>query len=268
MITGADAEKMIESLDLRLFAHAPSQTSDYDRKALLAAQRVVRKLHGEYVYLEIGSHLGGTIQPHLVDPRCKRICSIDKRPREQPDDRGSRMEYLDNSSGRMLQILRDIAPDQVSKITCFDSDARDVKQSLITPRPHLLFIDGEHTAHAAVADFEFCLSVCAPGAVICFHDAHIVHKGLKQIRHSLVERKMKFESGILGLVYVIALDSGVFFEDECVRALTGSEFKFFFTSAARALVETHCGETARTILRPFAKMITKKEVWGATYAER
>jgi hypothetical protein len=268
MITGADAEKMIESLDLGLFANAFSQTSDYDRKSLLAAQRVVRRLRGDYVYLEIGSYLGGTIQPHLVDPRCKRIYSIDKRPPQQPDERSAAIEYQDNSSARMLQILGAIAPDQVSKITCFDNDARDINPALVSPRPDLCFIDGEHTAKAASADFEFCMSVCAPGAVICFHDAHIVHKGLKQIKRDLASRSVKFKAGILGLVYVIALGDTPVFEDECIKALMRNEDAFFLTSGARLFVETHCGDAVKALLRPLAKLITRKDVWGSTYAKQ
>lgn len=80
-------DERIRSRDIGLFAAIPSQTTDDDKRALLLLQDCVRD-HGEYVYLEIGSHLGGTIQPYVVDPVCKLVYSIDKRPDFQPDERG------------------------------------------------------------------------------------------------------------------------------------------------------------------------------------
>lgn len=56
-----DVSARIDRLDITLFDHVFSDTSASDRRALLAAQRAVARAHGEYVYLEIGSHLGGTI---------------------------------------------------------------------------------------------------------------------------------------------------------------------------------------------------------------
>ena len=59
----------VETLDLSLFGRILSQTTDDDRRSLLAVQRAVAKAHRTYTYLEIGSHMGGSIQPHLVDAR-------------------------------------------------------------------------------------------------------------------------------------------------------------------------------------------------------
>jgi len=97
----------IASLDMTLFAAIPTQTSDEDKTALLAVQRAVAVRHGRYSYLEIGSHLGGSIQPHLVDPRCEVVYSIDPRPENQPDDAfdGHVIFYEGNSTGRMLKLL-------------------------------------------------------------------------------------------------------------------------------------------------------------------
>jgi len=124
----------IEKLDTSLFQAVPSQTSDADRRSLLAVQREIRK--EPYAYLEIGSHLGGTIQPHYADPACQRIYSIDKRPRCQPDERGERFEYKENSTATMLDNLRRAFPDVASdKITTFDADAAEVPPQEIMPPP-------------------------------------------------------------------------------------------------------------------------------------
>ena len=77
-------ESMIRDLDLGLFAQITSQSTESDKRSLLAVQDAVREIvgpEGKYNYLEIGSYLGGSIQPHLIDQRCERIFSIDKRPK-------------------------------------------------------------------------------------------------------------------------------------------------------------------------------------------
>jgi hypothetical protein len=178
-------DRRIDALDLSLFERIPTQSSNGDRQSWLAVQRSLRRPSG-YIYLETGSHLGGSIQQHLLDPLCRRIVSIDPRPLEQPDDRGKNFAYAGNSTARMLENLRDIEPNQVSKIVCFDKDASDVHSSDIPEPPSFCFIDGEHTRAAALSDFEFCLGVCSPDAAICFHDAHVVFEALRSAGSDLV----------------------------------------------------------------------------------
>ena len=111
----------------------------------------------------------------------------------------------------MLGLLREFASDDLHKLACFDEDAQDVDPCLIEDPPHLCFIDGEHTNRAVVSDFEFCYSVCAPNAVIAFHDMNIVHGGLETIVERLRKQQVEFKAGPLGgFVYVVALgDSGI-----------------------------------------------------------
>src|SRR5262249_19322246 len=138
-----------------------------------------------YTYLEIGSHLGGSLQQHLVDPLCRTIISIDKRPPSQPDDRGMRFAYEGNSTERMRDHLRAVAPDQLGKLVCFEADARDLDPCQIPERPQLCFIDGEHTRSAVRSDFAFCLRVCDPDGAIYFHDASIIFPALADVVSSL-----------------------------------------------------------------------------------
>lgn len=77
----------IAALDTQLFDHIESQTSEDDRKSLLAVHSSVAARTDPFSYLEIGSHLGGTLQVVIADPRCTRVVSIDPRPPWQPDDR-------------------------------------------------------------------------------------------------------------------------------------------------------------------------------------
>jgi Methyltransferase domain len=203
-------EERIGALDLTLFEAVPSQTYGEDRKSLLLLQRCVRR-DGSYTYLEIGSHLGGTLQPHLVDSRCSLIYSIDKRPLEQPDESSGACYYPANSTQRMLEGLQAAYPDSsIPKIRTFDSDAQEVDPTVLAQKPDFCFIDGEHTDTAVCSDFDFCLRVCDPNGIIAFHDANIIVEGLARIKRRLVQNRIRFQGFLLPKhVYVILLNEAI-----------------------------------------------------------
>src|SRR5947209_1057855 len=97
-------ETRIQGQDISLFRHVLSQSTDDDKRSLLALQAGLREQVKEFVYLEIGSYKGGSLQPYVVDPRCARIISIDPRPNTLPDARGSE-RYSENTTTGMLQLL-------------------------------------------------------------------------------------------------------------------------------------------------------------------
>ncbi|MCI0487793.1 MAG: class I SAM-dependent methyltransferase [Blastocatellia bacterium] len=234
MIPTPDFESRIDSLDLSLFEMIQSQTAVADKESLLAVQRATRKSFGQYVYLEIGSHIGGSIQPHLLDPCCHLIYSIDNRPYSQPDERGIEQIYPENSTDKMLEHLRAVAPDNLHKIVCFESLAEDIDPQLIVRRPHICFIDGEHTDRAAVSDFEFCLSVTDPNGVIVFHDSDLVSRGIRSIIDKLRRREIDFRGMKLGgSVYVIGLGASAVIEDDEIRRLTRHAGLYFLKSRLR-----------------------------------
>ncbi len=198
----------INNLDVSLFAAIPTQTTSGDRRSLLAVQRATAGRHKEYVYLEIGSHLGGSIQPHLADERCRRIYSIDARPAQQPDDRspGYVARYDDNSTARMLTLLGSIGAGDLAKIECFDADASEVDPRRIACRPHVAFIDGEHTQAAVTSDFRFCREVLREGGTILFHDFSIVSPEILRICRELDRRhvahvSLKLEDEVFGIFF-------------------------------------------------------------------
>jgi len=208
MMSGASFEARIQRLDTELFSQIVSQTSNADKRSLLAAQICTRECGDGYVYLEIGSHLGGSIQPHLLDSKCTKIYSIDKRPSAQPDERGGAHAYPGNSTERMLSLLRAIDPPKAMKIECVDGDTKSISPSLISLAPNLCFIDGEHTPEATVADFDFCRRVCAENATILFHDYRVVFRGLRSVISKLKNEGRRFSAhALLDEVYVICLDA-------------------------------------------------------------
>ena len=48
--------KLIDELDMVLFEPIPSQTSEGDRRSLLAIHSSIANRHERFTYLEIGSH--------------------------------------------------------------------------------------------------------------------------------------------------------------------------------------------------------------------
>jgi hypothetical protein len=198
----------IDALDISVFEAIPSQTSDGDRRSLLAIQRITARKHGEFNYLEIGSHLGGSIQSYLLDERCKRIYSIDPRPKQQPDDRspGYVAYYQDNSSGRMLALLRSIGHGDIAKIECIELDASEIPANGIKDRPEIAFIDGEHTKAAVLSDFCFCEQIVSSAGTIAFHDFGIIYPAILDICRSLRKKHrpfvpLKLEGGVFAIFF-------------------------------------------------------------------
>src|SRR5262249_59221053 len=147
-----DFDRAIASLDVSLF-QIESQTSIEDRRSLLAIQNAVRSWKRDYVYLECGSHLGGSLLPPLLDPHCSRVYSVDKRPLAQPDERGVKWEYADNSSQRMIaNLLRFVGANCLQKLQVFDVDAGELAAGQIQEKPDLVLIDAEHTNSAVFSD--------------------------------------------------------------------------------------------------------------------
>lgn len=205
----------ISQIDISLFDHIHSQTSTEDKEALLIIQRAVRRHLTSFVYLEIGSHLGGSIQPYLCDDSCKTIYSIDPRPMQQPDDRapGYIATYSENSTKRMLELLSQVDPGRIDKIITFESDASDIDPARIQLPVDLAFIDGEHTNKAVLSDFEFCNSVLRTDGILLFHDYWIIKYALNRIQLKLRRQRRSFIAiRIKGNVF------GIFFNKEVVMA--------------------------------------------------
>jgi hypothetical protein len=190
-----DFEARLARLDVHLFDAIPSQLSDHDRRSLLACQLAVRRLQQPYVYLEIGSHLGGSLQTHLQDRACARLFSLDSRPASQADARGPRFHYEGNSTARMRALLEALVPGRGADLVCFEATSTQLDPQAIDVAPQLCFIDGEHTDEAAWADFQLCRRVLAPsGGLIVFHDAAVVYEALARVVGTLQAEGVAFHA--------------------------------------------------------------------------
>jgi len=231
-------EQKLDDLDTGLFDAIASQTSPEDRTSLLLLQRCVRR-DEPYVYLEIGSHLGGTIQPHYADPRCARIYSIDKRPPSQPDQRGREFAYPENSTARMLANLKSALPDRPDGlIVTFDCDASELPAADLAEKPDLCFIDGEHTDAAVCSDFRFCLAACRADGMIAFHDTNYVNRGIRRIEASLKANAIEYRAIMLGgCIYVILLGTAIERHASPLLPHRQNRWVYFRRAQARLLIE-------------------------------
>lgn len=165
---------MQTTLDLSAFRWIDSQTSGPDRLALLSIREVICTVAERYTYLEVGSHLGGSLQPHVIDSRCVSVLSIDPRPLEQPDERwADNYRYDGNSTQRMLALLSAIPGADTGKITTFESCSWDVSDESIPASVDYAFIDGEHTNEAVRRDFSAVRRFLGPRSVLAFHDSFV-----------------------------------------------------------------------------------------------
>jgi hypothetical protein len=213
-----DVVDRVRQLDLTLFAHVASQATDDDRRSLLALQAAIATRRETYVWLEIGSYLGGSLQPLVVDSRCSRIISIDPRPQIVPDDRDElgRYDYgIENTTAAMLAGLSSIPNADVTKIESIERSTAHINISDIE-RPDICFVDGEHTRAAVLQDARFCRQVVQDRGVIVFHDFRIIRPGIADF---LRETPGPVTAYLLSdSVFVIELGStrSILFEDPLV----------------------------------------------------
>jgi len=251
------ASERIEDLDVGLFDAIPSQTSRETRRSLLAVHRATARRHRELAYLEIGSHLGGSLQPYLLDPRCRAIYSIDPRPPAQRDDRapGFVASYEGNSTARMLALLGELAPGEVGKVRCFESEAAQVDPALVLPRPHVVFIDGEHTRRAVLSDFAFGRSVLAEGGTVVFDDFSIVYPAVLEICAALKRERRRFlPVRLSGRAFAIFFDPGLAradpFLERCRRRRRLTLPRYRLKLLAKSLLPGAAGRLARSLRKP------------------
>lgn len=199
-------EDIIRASDVSIF-RVKSQTTIQDRRSLLDLQNIVRMFDERYVYLEVGSHLGGTLLPYIYDPKCRAVISVDSRPAEQDDERGRSYEYENNSTARMISGLEAVAPrDGLLKLRTFDADASELSVDQIGTLTRIAFIDGEHTNRACFKDFMSVLPFMEQDSLIAFHDANLVFDALSNIETFLESSEIPFSAMFLpDSVYTIGV---------------------------------------------------------------
>jgi hypothetical protein len=162
----------------------------------------------------------------------------------------------------MLSNLRVVAPDQTSKIVCFDADAQNVDPTRLQDRPDLCFIDGEHTKGAVLSDFEFCVRVCSSPAIIFFHDDWIIYPALDQIIRKLRKQGTRFTTFKLqGSTFAIVLGASSVTYDDFIQENAVDGRSFILRMRMRRLLE----RSIPTPLRPTASRLRRIFCSGNRY---
>lgn len=222
-----------DELDIAFFDAVPTQLTAQDRRSILTVQQFAAARLGRYAYLEIGSYLGGSLQPHLRDSRCIALYSIDPRPRSLPDERGEKFDYPDNTTQRMLDALAPTYGPHLQKLTCFERDAVEVSIDDVPVRPQLCFVDGEHTDRAVLSDFRACLRLASRPCVVMFDDAHIVYRGLRRCIEELHTRGEWYRAYILpDKIAIIEVGDLALYRDPSVAERLATADAYLFGTAA------------------------------------
>lgn len=244
-----ELDQSIAGLDTSIF-RIHTQTSVDDQRSFLAVQNAVREWNPTYVYLECGSHVGGSLFPHVIDPRCRLAYSVDKRPEIMPDERGIMFPYPENSAQRMLALLSSHAPaESVGKVRTFDVDASELSPVQIAEPPDLVLIDAEHTNSAVFSDFLGLYRLSHPSTVLTFHDANLIFSGLQNIEAFLRYNAVQFQSYVLpSMVFVLACHQAC----DILRPVgekLGLNREKFAADAKRELIFTHYDAVNRQLVR-------------------
>jgi predicted O-methyltransferase YrrM len=225
-----------------------SQTPTNDMLCLLGAMRLARR-SGSYSYLEIGSFLGGSLTPFLMDPTCTSVVSIDDRGRIQPDERGISFDYSNITTQNMLDELhrRNL---NTNKLRTFDGSIhrlRDIDSSSFD----LAFIDGEHTDEACFRDFLWTLPLVKENSIVLFHDSALVYKALRLMMFYLDKegRRYTFYKRLDSEMSAVLL--GDFCRADHARDLGPQEEQSqFFTRAEALRIKTQFKNRARIRFAP------------------
>lgn len=182
----------------------PSQTSTNDRVWLTQLFEHVRS-QGTYRYMEIGSFMGGTLTPALLDESCTAVLSIDSRPNAIADSRNIMLDY-NRTTADMLELLKTKDSLDLAKLATFDGCASQC--DFRGQHYELAFIDAEHTDEAVFRDFLAIYDHLSRQAVCAFHDTNQVTAGLENVLAFLGYQRREFWFGVLrgSLTSAIFLD--------------------------------------------------------------
>ena len=174
---------------LKEFFPIESQTSDLDKIVLLQTLDLIRKKNSTYKYLEIGSFLGGSLTPALIDKKCKLVLSIDKRNQILDDERNENWSYKNVSNNLMVKKINQYKISTL-KLKTYDGDIKELKNK---DSFDLIFIDGIHTDQNCFSDLINSLHFRKNNSVILFHDTSVIFKAIKLSLIFLENKKISYK---------------------------------------------------------------------------
>jgi hypothetical protein len=235
-------EERLQSLDVDLLGTIHTGLGTEDSQSLLALHLACRRRNPEFRWLEIGSHLGGSLQALVRDPCCIKIDSIDSRPEQIPDERIATVTYPGNSTARMLRLLSDLPDANIRKVRTHDVGTEQLDPRAFEP-PDVCFIDAEHTDEACARDTEFCRNVLREDGVVAFHDIWIVYRAVQAFVETLRATGTPHRLAYLpNSIFAIELGRGEMLSDPAIigrQVLNGAGF----------LLNLYCNDRYRAVLK-------------------
>lgn len=211
-----------------------SQTSESDKIFLLSALELVKQNTDSFRYLEIGSFLGGSLTPFLLEKKCQQVVSIDRREQQQPDERGLIFDYGGITNQTMIDKIRSHNID-TSKLMAFDCSV-DTYDKSITDFD-LAFIDGEHTDVACFRDFIWTLPMMKKDSIVLFHDSTITYKGLQVVNEYLKFCRIEYYIAKTADSEIIAIFFGKFVNTDFEKVFgKRQDIKEFLVNAEKAVL--------------------------------
>tara|TARA_Y100001970_G_scaffold270362_1_gene364162 strand:- start:12213 stop:13010 length:798 start_codon:yes stop_codon:yes gene_type:complete len=167
-----------------------SQTSNIDKYILLKTIDLIKKnTKKKFKYLEIGSFLGGSLTPFLLENQCGEVISIDRRRQRLDDERNEIWSYENVSEKDMLNKLKSFKI-KTNKLKTFDGDVSEFKTK---QKFDLVFIDGIHTDKNTFSDFINSYDKLKTNSIVLFHDSSIIFKSISIINILLSNKKSVFK---------------------------------------------------------------------------
>lgn len=191
----SDDGSFVDALDISIFC-IPTAATENDRRSLLRIQRCVRDK--PYCYLEVGSELGGSLVPHLVDPHCTSVFSIDLRVSSQADERAETFYYpADGEEAMIAALAENLGEESLSKLKTFRCDVSQLSSKDIPSQARLALIDAEHTNVACFSDAVSVLRFLERDAIVSFHDANLIADAIQNFETMLRFLEVSFSTVFL-----------------------------------------------------------------------
>ena len=231
-------KKNKEKNSLDKFFPIHSQTSKEDKIFLLNTIKLLNLSLSTYNYLEIGSYLGGSLTPFIMDKKCKKILSIDKRNLKLSDERGENYDYKNIPEKKMFLNFKKNGL-KIDKIRTFNGKIKNLKKR--GAKYDLVFIDGEHTDHNCYEDFLYSLNFIKKNSIIIFHDSPVIYKAIslifiylnkEKIPYSFIKKSGSLMSAIFFGKYIKMKFNKIYGKIESTKKYFNSSRNFILLSQA------------------------------------
>lgn len=201
-------------------------------QASLESLRWIVQAEDPCIYLEIGSELGQSLVPALLDPKCIAVHSVDLRsPIGQPDERGRTWAYSSTTQQMRDELAQQVTQEDMFKLTTYDMDTTAFAEAFTVPA-NLVFLDAEHTNAAAFQDFMNLIHMLPTDHIFAGHDSNLVFDAVINIAAMLKCSKVPFHLAYLPDV-VFAFAFGKYIEP--VKALPHWDPKEYVRYARQTL---------------------------------